>query len=104
MSDPVLIGRYQLENLLKNRIGFLFLNLSESVPGHELLAGSHSLPSSSVLFFIAEQGIKPDAPIVLICETGAISIVVARLLEENSFINVFVVEGGIEGLKANGPS
>jgi rhodanese-related sulfurtransferase len=35
---------------------------------------------------------------VLICENGAKSIVVAEDLAQNSFINVFMVEGGTAAL------
>ena len=99
--EPVLIGRYQLENLQKNRVGFLFLDVSERPSSHDLLAGRQSVQASDALAFLAAQGVKPDAPIVLICETGAISVGVAKVFEQNSFINVFVIDGGLEGLKSN---
>jgi rhodanese-related sulfurtransferase len=112
-NEPVFITGYQLQNLQRNRVGFLFLDLSEKPVRAELhskvdaemvdqlLIGKHSVKASEVLDFLKTQTAKSDSPVVLICETGAISIAVARVLQENSFINVFVIEGGVEGLLSN---
>ncbi|HVK60299.1 MAG TPA: rhodanese-like domain-containing protein [Bdellovibrionales bacterium] len=98
MSDPLMIGRYQLENLLKNGVLFHFFNLSVQSSAHSLLHGSVKLEASAAVEHISHLGLSKDAPIVLICENGAKSMEVARVLGENLFLNVYVVEGGTVSL------
>lgn len=101
MSDVSLIGPYQLENLQKNKVGFLFLDLdaSRALAHHALLVGSEAVAVDQVLEFVKQRSLGANQPIVLICENGARCLTIAHLLEENSYINVFVVEGGKEALK-----
>lgn len=96
------IGEYQLQNLIANRVGFLYLDLRNPSGGandHALLSGSRPCRADLVLVSVHDAGLKPDAPIVLICENGAKSLVAAETLARNSFINVFVVEGGVQGFQ-----
>ncbi len=103
MTDFIRIGEYQLRNLLHNRVKFLFLDLSveSTVPefARELLIGSRKVSASDVMECVRQSGSAFDAPIVLICENGAKSVAAAQELARNSFINVFVVDGGIQALE-----
>ena len=98
------IGQYQLENLQKNRVGFVFFDLrSEEAraregAGNALLNGAESIAAESVLSKLLEMNSPKSTPIVLICENGSNSLGVAKRLEDNSYINVFVIEGGSQTL------
>lgn len=100
MSSLVRIGQYQLENLQRNRVSFLYLDLQAPENRatldvqHFLVAGSHSVSPENALKFVMDRGTALDFPIVLICENGSKSVAVAQQLEENSYINVFAIEGG----------
>lgn len=102
MSDVLQIGRYQLENLLRQQIKFHFYDLSDdspqAPPRHELTATALRLPAGDVLAHLRAQNAAGDAPIVLICENGSKSVALAAELEQNSFRNVYVVRGGIAAL------
>lgn len=96
------IGRYQLDNLQKNRVMFLFLDLSEgqtTIVDATLLSGSQRVRAYEVLNFVKSLGVSTNHPIVLICENGSKSMAAALELEANSFINVFVVDGGTSKLE-----
>lgn len=102
MADVLMIGRYQLENLLKQQIQFYYFDLSESVAHgtsrHALLARSQVISPDQVLAQLRTLGAPPEAPIVLVCENGSKSVALAQVLEENSFRNVYVVRDGVRGL------
>jgi rhodanese-related sulfurtransferase len=104
MENVAKIGRYQLENLLRNNVGFVFLDLRSSerraseLQDHPLLAGSVSVQIDRVISHVQGLGCPAHTPIVLICENGTKSVAAVRELEQNSFINVFVFEGGTEAL------
>jgi rhodanese-related sulfurtransferase len=98
------IGQYQLENLLRQRIPFLYLDLrkpdvraSEAV-GHFLLSASVAVEPDKVLDYVLSLGLAISHPIVMICETGLKSMDAALELEKNSFVNVYVIEGGTKSL------
>ena len=103
-ENVVRIGQYQLENLLKNKIGFAYLDLRDPTirqiehMGHPLLAGSQSVAPENAVEYVRALNLPNHAPIVLICENGAKSLGAALELEDNSYINVFIIEGGIKGL------
>lgn len=104
MSETLTIGVYQLANLLRNRVPFLYFDLSSDrgmdvAKGHPLLFGSERIDGAKILELANERGLQPSQPIVLICENGSKSVEAARVLEQNSFINVFVVEGGKKSLE-----
>lgn len=109
MSEPTSIGEYQLANLQSGRVKFLFLDLRapqerEAFEKDERwFQGSQSVSPVKVIETVRAQGYANDAPIVVICETGANSMAAAHELARNSFINVFVVEGGAKGLSEQFP-
>ncbi|MES2856496.1 MAG: rhodanese-like domain-containing protein [Bdellovibrionota bacterium] len=96
MSDFMEIGQYQLENLMKNGVRFSYFDLSDTnaTAQHPLLKGSQQIGHDAVVKHIGDLGLSKDAPIVLICQNGTKSLEVARKLSENSYLNVYVIEGG----------
>jgi rhodanese-related sulfurtransferase len=104
MSTVLRIGEYQLQNLLQNRVKFFYMDLrsnekrASEAPGHYLLNDSKAVEPQGVMNALRELQAPADAPIVLICENGAKSMAVAEELAQNSFINVFVIEGGTAAL------
>jgi rhodanese-related sulfurtransferase len=109
MADVQRIGVYQLENLIRQRVPFLYLDLrsaekrNSEATGHAgfqaLLHGSVSVAPDGVLAYVTSLGVPVTHPVVLICENGDSAVAAARTLEQNSFINVFVVEGGTQSLR-----
>ncbi len=94
------IGSYQLRNLLANRVKFQYFDLRRDSPspGHPLLGGSQRISSDALEDFLVQSATPPDAAIVLICADGLVSRSVGDRLEAKSYINVFVVEGGVAAL------
>ena len=96
------IGAYQLGNLLRNQIKFVYLDFRSPV-GRAGYAGDPALlagvkPAEAKAELLAN--LAKDAPIVLLCDDGLASAAEAEALEGVGFINVFVIEGGARGLGA----
>ncbi len=104
MSDVLRIGEYQLRNLLQNRVQFFYINLSSDTESetskHELLQSSRKVSADALSETLRQWGAAPDAPIVLICENGLKSMAAALELAQDSYINVFVFEGGTQSLES----
>lgn len=104
MADVTKIGTYQLQNLIRHQAKFIYFDLRTEAeranePGaHPLLTGSQVVEPEAVVETVKGYGVDGSFPIVLICENGSKSVAVAEELERNSFINVFVVEGGVRSL------
>lgn len=104
MADVIKIGTYQLQNLIRHQAKFVYFDLrteaerSKGPQNHPLLTGSQAMEPSQAVATVKSYGIDASYPIVLICENGSKSVAVAEELEQNSFINVFVVEGGVQSL------
>lgn len=105
MADVAKIGVYQLQNLIRHQTKFLYFDLrseTERADGphnHPLLVGTQAVEPDQVLAAVQGYGVDGSFPIVLICENGSKSVAVAETLEQNSFINVFVIEGGVKALE-----
>ncbi len=103
-ENVIRIGQYQLENLQRNKIGFVFLDLREPElraregVGHWLLQGSHPMTAGEAANYVDSLALPPNTPIVLVCENGAKSLGVAMELETKAYINVYIVEGGTSAL------
>jgi rhodanese-related sulfurtransferase len=100
-----LINFFQFDNLVRNRVPFLFINLHESlVPLFTLLEKMHIqtyerlLTPAEVLLHIEENKIPLDYAIVLICQDGKTSQELCANLEKKSYTNVYVVNGGYQQL------
>ncbi len=96
-----LIGAFQFDNLILNRIPFLLLNfgtdLSKIYSGvFDLHLQNHVLQTNSENFLndIKTKNLPPHFAIVVICENGKVSSQAAKQLEQNGFSNVYCVRGG----------
>lgn len=99
MNEVMKIGEFQLRNLIENSVRFLYLDLrTGDGREHELLAGSIKIAPKDVQMTVQQSGVAKDWPIVLICENGTDSMAAALELAQDSYINVCVVEGGVEAL------
>lgn len=104
MSSFFQIGLYQLENLLIARPSFRFLDVRlqprpTSVPRvQNILAHATIVSSHQALNFLRNNDCRADEPIVLLCEDGRLSQSVATSLEAAGFQQIYITEGGLDGL------
>ena len=105
MSEVLEIGYFQLENLQMNSIPFVFLDLRESKeliadePLKSILSSSVPLDESEVLNYLSEKLDSKDVPVVLLCQNGEVSKKIAQDLESKGYINIHIIEGGLENLR-----
>ncbi|MGZ3724627.1 MAG: rhodanese-like domain-containing protein [Pseudobdellovibrio sp.] len=97
------INFYQLDNLINNRVPFMFYNMSSSltdwytsvsrmhVTNHELL-----VKPDEVLSDVGQKKVPKDYAIVLLCNDGRTSIKLSSELEKLAYTNVYVVNGGYQ--------
>ena len=102
-QDDFSIDVFQLENLINNKLSFLFFNLSStfSVDGYgnfvsSILKSSQASTQTDIRNKL--EKVDKSKPIILICERGNQSRDLARHLHKEGFINVFFVTGGIMSL------
>lgn len=105
MSGTILfVGEYQLRNLIKNQVVFLYFDLRESgvsageKSGDPLFQNSQNASEDELPKLVSEQASSKDHPIVLICENGEKSMRAALELEKLGYLNVFVLRGGTSSL------
>jgi rhodanese-related sulfurtransferase len=108
VNEFVAIGEYQLANLLRNRVKFTFIDLSSESerltrPAGWFEGSIRAPDAEAAVHMVRDAGVPSDGAVVLICGNGVKSVAAAGLLAKQSFINVFVVEGGIESLSEQGP-
>ncbi len=103
------IGFFQFDNLVKGRVPFLFVNLNIdtnalyphiykmhldrmllTIPDQDLAA----MEAAKIVSFIQDQKHPSHQAIVLLCENGEKSELIAHTLEGAGYVNVFVVAGG----------
>ncbi len=99
------IGFFQLDNLIKSRIPFFFINMGPSlvswytsiykmhVETYEILA-----QPEEALAAIQEKKIPKDFAIVIACEDGQKSQSLYHELGEEGYTNVYLVNGGHQQL------
>jgi rhodanese-related sulfurtransferase len=96
------IGLFQLENLILSRTQFTLLNLRTdgALPPElaDMLRSAVHVRSADVQAYLTEKKISLDYPVILMCEDGRASGAVAERLGQLGYKNVYVVEGGTEGL------
>jgi len=104
MSSFFPIGLYQLENLLIARPSFRFLDVrlqprSVSIPRVQtILSHAKVVTSFQALNHLKSTDCNADDPIVLLCEDSRLSHSVGMELESAGFRQIYVVEGGLDGL------
>ncbi len=104
MTDFFTLGLYQLENLISARPSFRFLDvrlqpqLVSSVRVQNVLSHATVVPASEVQNHLKRLQANPGDPLVLVCEDGRLSNGLATELETAGFKQVYIVEGGLDGL------
>jgi rhodanese-related sulfurtransferase len=97
------IGYYQFDNLVKNRIPFMFINMGEDVSSwYQSIYKLHiqtyqiltTLDQAETL--LIEKQIPKDFAILLLCQNGKQSENFTGYLERNGYTNVYLVDGGIQ--------
>ena len=94
------IGIEQLENIQNAQVPFILLDLCEQTKrlAHQLLRNAIPVAAEQVAPLVKEREVPMGYPIVLVCETGTVSLAVAHELEKLEFMNIFVLDGGIGAL------
>jgi rhodanese-related sulfurtransferase len=97
------IGLFQLENLIHSHIRFVLLDLrKQAEPLPEALAAISArcmrLSVKNLEEYLVGEKAHKEAPVILLCENGKSSSAVASQLESAGYTNIYVVEGGVEGL------
>ena len=103
-SSILQIGVYQLRNLVQQKVLFQMLDLRHGkslLESSELLKNAIKVSGQDVLEHVRKTGLAVHDHIVLICEDGTESLLRAQALENQGYINVFVLDGGVRTLVDN---
>jgi rhodanese-related sulfurtransferase len=104
MPSFLTLGLYQIENLLMARPSFQFLDLRlhpqlvAEPRVQSILAQAHVVRGTDVLNYLQNFGASKDEPVVLLCEDARISMKAAAELDAVGFHQLYVVDGGLDGL------
>lgn len=98
------IGFYQLDNLINNRVPFVFLNLSGNslTDWYTVLSRLHvqtyeiMLSAGDVQAELDSRKVPTDHAIVLLCQDGQLSTEIYEALSAKHYTNVYVVDGGYQ--------
>lgn len=97
------IGFYQFNNLIRNRIPFLLINLGqeisswyESIFKMHLEAQQRRIDGSEIDSLLQTEKTPKDFPILLLCQNGRTSTQVADKLKNQGYTNVYLIDGGIQ--------
>ena len=100
--EPLFIGKFQLENLLRNEVPFKFFNLCEDELSDEqkqgVLCRAEKLSLEAIIELEEKGELVKESPIILICKNGKVSAKLAQQLDRKGFINTYVVEAGFKGI------
>jgi rhodanese-related sulfurtransferase len=99
------INFFQLDNLICNRVPFMFYNLSSSVAGwYNSVNKMHvqnyekMVKAEDVVPDLLNNKVPKEYAIVLLCPDGRISMKLYSELEKMAYTNVYVVDGGYQQL------
>lgn len=99
------IGFFQLDNLINNRVPFLFFNMSESLLSWYSSVSKMHLESyeilttnEAVIGILNEKKTAKDHAIVLLCRDEKLSLKLNTELERLGYTNVYVIDGGYQQL------
>lgn len=103
------ISFFQFDNLIRNRIPFLLLNLTEETPRlysqalyqKHLEAMENKTNKTQALALLSQKSYPKHEAILVLCQNGNQSCELATSLEKDGYLNVFFVKGGLETLKAD---
>lgn len=97
------LGFFQLDNLINNRVPFMFYNMSESLaPWYSSVNKLHVqnyeilMSASEIKKDIEAKKTPKDYAIVLLCKDGQQSMEIYNQLAADSYTNVYVVDGGYQ--------
>ena len=97
------IGYYQFDNLIRNRIPFLLLNLGQDVSAwYESIFKQHletqqrRVDDSEIDALLKMEKIPKEFPILLLCQNGRVSSKVSETLTKQGYSNVYLIDGGIQ--------
>lgn len=100
------INFYQFDNLINNRVPFVFFNLAvdlsdwyTSVSKSHLITHQIQLKNTGEALSILETKKTPkDYAIVLLCSDGVESTTLFEILQNSAYTNVYVIDGGYQQL------
>ncbi len=108
-AEPISLGYFQFDNLVRNKIPFLLLTLKIDLePYFGVLERLHlknytvlleDFSLSEVNRVLLEKQANQHQPIVIICEDGKKSLRLAQALTEQNFLNVYFFSGGFLAFK-----
>lgn len=97
------IGYYQLNNLIENRVPFLFFNLGPDVgPWYKSMQKLHveawqvMLDENQIQHELDSRKIPKDFAVLLLCPDGKQSVRIAQDLEKKGYTNVYLIDGGYQ--------
>ncbi len=95
------ISAFQFRSLFASNVGFLFFDLRPpgSAPQYSRAVQT---TDEGVLAELAKRTTDKRAPLLILCEDGVISKIVANKIADEGFINVVVVDGGAKALNRTG--
>lgn len=97
------IGGFQLYNIVNNEAPHVLIGLWGDLDLPEkmkpTLERGHRVEADEVESVVQKNATDPSFPIILVCHNGSVSMNTARDLIALGFINVYYLQGGIEGLQ-----
>lgn len=105
------ISYFQFDNLIRNRIPFLILNLGVDLKGfykiplyqNHLESQSINTTAESALSELQKLNLPLHNAILVLCPDGVVSGKTVDSLEKQGYTNVFLAKNGFETLKADAP-
>lgn len=112
-TQPLPLGFFQFDNLVRNKIPFLLLTLQIDLqPYFGVLERLH-LKNYSILMeeftwkqveqVLQEKQVSKHQPIVVFCEDGKKSEILAQNLSKQDYLNVYFFSGGFSAFKKEAP-
>lgn len=102
--NPQALGLFQLEGLSIARPSFTFLDIRlhpqvvSTVRVQSVLSHATPVRALDVPNHLQNLSTRVDEPIILLCEDGRLSSGIAADLESAGFTQVYIVDGGLDGL------
>lgn len=97
------VGYYQLNNLIENRVPFIFFNYGTDVsPWYTSIQKLHVeawqvlLTENETQQELDNRKIPKDFAILLLCQDGKQSARIAGDLEKKGYTNVYLIDGGYQ--------
>lgn len=108
--QPLALGFFQFDNLIRNKIPFLLLTTNVDLEAHFGALERQHLQSYSVVLedfslasveqVLREKQTGKEHPIVMLCENGKKSEKLAKALSGQNYMNVYFFAGGFLAFKA----